>query len=72
MKEQLGPNAPADEDRFDSNCITPGTEFMALLTQNLHFFIKMKIQEDPNWRNIRVILSGHEVRGSSPLLLQVV
>eukprot|EP00931_Biecheleriopsis_adriatica_P022183 TRINITY_DN14325_c0_g2_i3.p1 TRINITY_DN14325_c0_g2~~TRINITY_DN14325_c0_g2_i3.p1 ORF type:complete len:1344 (+),score=322.66 TRINITY_DN14325_c0_g2_i3:78-4034(+) len=32
---------------FDSNCITPGTEFMAKLTEHLRFFICKKIQETP-------------------------
>ena len=51
------------EDPFDSNAITPGTEFMAKLTNNLKYFIHKKITEDNRWANIKVILSGHEVPG---------
>lgn len=51
------------EDPFDSNAITPGTEFMAKLTDNLKYFIHKKISEDSRWANIKIILSGHEVPG---------
>ena len=51
------------EDPFDSNSITPGTEFMSKLTVNLKYFIHKKITEDSNWANIDIILSGHEVPG---------
>lgn len=51
------------EDPFDSNAITPGTEFMAKLTDNLKYFIHKKISEDARWANIKVVLSGHEVPG---------
>lgn len=47
---------------FDSNCITPGTEFMAKLSDYLKYFIRKKIKEDSAWRKVEVILSGHEVR----------
>lgn len=52
---------------FDSNCITPGTEFMAKLSEYLKYFIRKKIKEDSAWKKVKVILSGHEVR--NPLLL---
>lgn len=48
---------------FDSNSITPGTEFMAKLTKNLQYFIHDKITNDSKWRDIDVIFSGHEVPG---------
>eukprot|EP01117_Protostelium_nocturnum_P008338 TRINITY_DN2977_c0_g1_i5.p1 TRINITY_DN2977_c0_g1~~TRINITY_DN2977_c0_g1_i5.p1 ORF type:complete len:1478 (+),score=622.12 TRINITY_DN2977_c0_g1_i5:485-4918(+) len=48
---------------FDSNCITPGTEFMATVSKNLKYFIRKKIDEDPNWKKCRIIFSGHEVPG---------
>lgn len=51
------------EDPFDSNAITPGTEFMAKLTSNLKYFIHKKMTEDSRWSHVRVILSGHEVPG---------
>ena len=51
------------ESPFDSNCITPGTEFMARLTQQLKYFVSKKITEDADWQNVEVVLSGHEVPG---------
>jgi len=52
-----------DEDPFDSNCITPGTEFMAKLSVQMDYFIKKKMNEDANWRKVNVIFSGHDVPG---------
>lgn len=51
------------EDPFDSNCITPGTEFMAKLTRQLKYFISKKVSEDVDWQGVEVVLSGHEVPG---------
>ena len=48
---------------FDSNCITPGTEWMARMSSMIKYFIKRKLKEDPLWQNIRIIFSGHEVPG---------
>ncbi|KAL8997728.1 MAG: hypothetical protein Q9169_003057 [Polycauliona sp. 2 TL-2023] len=57
-----GVQMPA-EDAFDSNCITPGTEFMAKLTRQLKYFINKKISEDSDWQGVEIVLSGHEVPG---------
>ncbi|KAI0119120.1 exoribonuclease 1 [Daldinia grandis] len=57
-----GQELPKD-DPFDSNCITPGTEFMAKLTKQLKYFISKKISEDSDWQVCDVVLSGHEVPG---------
>jgi 5'-3' exonuclease len=32
---------------FDSNAISPGTEFMVNLCKQLHFFLKYKLNTDP-------------------------
>ncbi|KAK1760791.1 hypothetical protein QBC47DRAFT_14455 [Echria macrotheca] len=50
-------------DPFDSNCITPGTEFMAKLSQQLKYFINKKVSEDKEWQGPEIVLSGHEVPG---------
>ena len=54
---------PPEGDPFDSNCITPGTEFMARLSEHLQFFIRKQQTYDPAWQKMAVILSGHEVPG---------
>jgi 5'-3' exoribonuclease 1 len=50
-------------DLFDSNCITPGTEFMAKVSETIKYFIRKKIKEDPIWHNLQVIFSGQELPG---------
>ncbi|KAJ3487749.1 hypothetical protein NLJ89_g11682 [Agrocybe chaxingu] len=52
-----------EEKAFDGNCIAPGTPFMVRLSEQLRYFINKKITEDSNWRDIKVVLSGHEVPG---------
>ncbi|KAI5799181.1 putative exonuclease Kem1 [Peziza echinospora] len=51
------------EAPFDSNCITPGTDFMAKLTLQLRYFINKKVTEDTEWQGVEIVLSGHEVPG---------
>eukprot|EP00092_Neocalanus_flemingeri_P006262 GFUD01006736.1.p1 GENE.GFUD01006736.1~~GFUD01006736.1.p1 ORF type:complete len:1636 (+),score=540.21 GFUD01006736.1:158-5065(+) len=52
-----------EEERFDSNCITPGTPFMVRLQEQLKYFVNNKITTDGLWRGTKVILSGHETPG---------
>ncbi|KZC09221.1 5'-3' exoribonuclease 1 [Dufourea novaeangliae] len=49
--------------KFDSNCITPGTEFMYKLNDQLKYFITHKISTDKLWQKCKVILSGSQVPG---------
>ncbi|XP_048190905.1 5'-3' exoribonuclease 1 isoform X5 [Perognathus longimembris pacificus] len=51
------------EARFDSNCITPGTEFMARLHEHLKYFVNMKISTDKSWQGVTIYFSGHETPG---------
>lgn len=51
------------EQRFDSNCITPGTEFMVRLHNAFKKYIQMKLTTDPEWQRVKIILSGHETPG---------
>jgi 5'-3' exoribonuclease 1 len=53
----------ADSDVFDSNCITPGTEFMETVSRHMKFFLRRKLKEDPMWQGLQIIFSGHEVPG---------
>ena len=48
---------------FDSNCITPGTDFMARISSAIKYFIRKKIKEYLLWRDLKIIFSGHEVPG---------
>lgn len=48
---------------WDSNAITPGTPFMDLLASSLRFWIAHKLNTDPGWKNLCVVLSDASVPG---------
>eukprot|EP00934_Nitzschia_sp_Nitz4_P006965 Nitzschia sp. Nitz4//scaffold141_size107518//35241//37253//NITZ4_004273-RA/size107518-processed-gene-0.107-mRNA-1//1//CDS//3329536279//6955//frame0 len=53
-----------DKTKFDSNCITPGTDFMAKLSEVMQKWVDHKMETDPFWKKgARVILSGPDVPG---------
>ena len=64
LKKAIESGEPIPKDpAFDTNAITPGTEFMAKVTENLKFYINQKVSNDKQWQDIEIILSGHEVPG---------
>ncbi|XP_041831741.1 5'-3' exoribonuclease 2 isoform X2 [Melanotaenia boesemani] len=62
---QRGGYLPPEEikERFDSNCITPGTEFMDNLAQCLRYYVADRLSNDPGWKNVVVFLSDASVPG---------
>ena len=59
-----GDEVPDEEiSSFDSNCITPGTPFMDLVARSLRYYIFKKVNSEPAWQQINVILSDASVPG---------
>jgi len=48
---------------FDSNSITPGTEFMQKVSVWLKNYINTRISSHPAWQKIAVLFSGSEIPG---------
>lgn len=54
-----------DGKPFDSNCITPGTDFMLKLSLALQKWVEFKMETDPFWKALGadVVVSGPDVPG---------
>lgn len=48
---------------FDSNCITPGTEFMKEISIHLQKYINQQLESNLVWKQFRIYFSGSEVPG---------
>lgn len=46
---------PAEQDgniEFDTNCITPGTEFMFKVAEGLKYYTAHRMSTDPGWKGV--------------------
>lgn len=54
--EREGRNLPPKQQSqtFDSNIITPGTQFMGVLSIALQYYVHLRLNSDPGWKNVKV------------------
>ncbi|KAK1656507.1 XRN 5'-3' exonuclease N-terminus-domain-containing protein [Colletotrichum godetiae] len=53
----------AAKKAFDSNSITPGTPFMDILASSLRYWCAYKLNTDPAWAKVKIIISDATVPG---------
>lgn len=69
LKQQNGGYHPAESTEevvkkaFDSNSITPGTPFMDILAASLRYWCSYKLNTDPAWAKMKVIISDATIPG---------
>ncbi|KAK0765256.1 hypothetical protein N5P37_001182 [Trichoderma harzianum] len=69
LKRQNGGSFPAADTEtvvkkaFDSNSITPGTPFMDILALCLRYWCQYKLNTDPAWAKLKIIISDATVPG---------
>lgn len=55
--------AELDKKTWDSNSITPGTPFMDTLASSLRYWVAYKLNTDPAWEKLKIIISDATVPG---------
>jgi 5'-3' exonuclease len=50
-------------EKFNPNCISPGTEFMHNFNQYLHWYTQTQISMNPEYQGLEVIISNSQVPG---------
>ena len=69
LKKEKGSNATEEsveivvKKAFDSNSITPGTPFMDILAASLRYWCAYKLNTDPAWAKMKVLISDATVPG---------
>lgn len=63
--DALSKDEESKANKLDSNIITPGTEFMELLSSALRYYVHLKMNSDPGWRGIKVVIHLIVVKNKS-------
>ncbi|OAR01383.1 hypothetical protein LLEC1_03397, partial [Akanthomyces lecanii] len=69
LKQQNGGHSVAEsaemvtKKAFDNNSITPGTPFMDTLASSLRYWSQYKLNTDPGWAKLKIIISDATVPG---------
>ncbi|KAF4125957.1 5'-3' exoribonuclease 2 [Geosmithia morbida] len=62
-ESSLESNESISKKAFDSNSITPGTPFMDILATSLRYWCQYKLNTDPGWAKLKILISDATVPG---------
>ena len=52
-----------NENEFNSNCISAGTQFMEYLSKYIDWYIRLKLNTDNDWKNLEIVFSNEQIEG---------